>query len=568
MDTIKEFDNLNDDIFNQIKECIGKLDLTFQHSLLYDSAAKEKLLDKSKRKSEFALIKEKTLFDLFDQLVDEVNRKVKESNFQLVKNDVMYIRYKEGDFFEPHTDFLTYKTNMFKEHTMILCLDADCVGGETVFHINPYFKHKCSNTIEPGKSVVFRKDFYHEGSMIKSGHKHILVVNLLEINEKVEGCLAIKFRDETHDPLIIPISNVFAFPNKLQKHIDRTSKDKIHIYECEYEYDVMKVIYHILMRHHITMEDYSKAIFLINELNIRFENMIVDAEYMNLDSDNVESIESETDNEANSSLDDSSLDEDEKEEILSKIKNKSSHVKKIKNKEQILLFSDKDEMDFYYQTIIKPQKLNYIPFMLVFAEGQSCVDDCGIEIIKSVIMETIGEMEYLGTASKLHSMNSFREENNYSEDKGCDVMYFDEDDDCLQGDEQNLLQTHFYDFKVFMGSKYFTDTELFNYLNKKNEVTPGCNYENIMDDYDFENGEELEFITIDKKSGRFGFNEKQLEYIKEYWPSVKKKIENKLSNAEINFPQILSHSDSGSLCNETFYGEFTLVRISGLWRIE
>ena len=80
MDTIKEFDNLNNVLFNQIKEYVSSLDLTFEHSLLYDSVAKEKLLDTNKRKSEFTLIKESQLFNLFDQLIQEVNNRVQETN--------------------------------------------------------------------------------------------------------------------------------------------------------------------------------------------------------------------------------------------------------------------------------------------------------------------------------------------------------------------------------------------------------------------------------------------------------------------------------------------------------
>jgi hypothetical protein len=587
MDTIKEFDNLNQSTFNLIKEYVQSLDLHFEHSLLYDNTAKEKLLDAGKRKSEFALIKESKLFDMFDQLVQKVNTLVTDSCYQLVRNDVMYIKYKKDDFFEPHTDFLTYKTNLFQEHTMILCLDADCTGGETIFHINPHFKHKCSNTIEPGKSVIFRKDFYHEGSPIKSGHKHILVVNLLETKKESDGYLAIRFKDNTINPLIIPTSNIFAFPNGLQKYVDKSSHDKIHIYESKYSYNQMKIIYDIMMRHHLSKEQYLEGITAINDFNINFENMIIDAEYISMgkitiDDESTDVVDDLDNKLVDKSTDSSSTDEestdkdttdestDEESEKTVKVNN-FSHTNSISSGNEIILFHDKNELDFYYQTIIKPQKMDYIPFTILFAEGQSSIDDSGISDISGCLMEILGEMEYIGDVSKLEPMNSsYNNRNTYDENKGCEKYYLDCDDcdDYYDSDFGHLTKQFSYDFKIFVGAKYFTNSELHDYLNETNTVTPGCNYENIKDDYDFENGEKHKFFSIDKKSGRIGFNKKQLKYVRSYWTNVKSTIIDNLSNATVRFPQILSHDDSGSLCNESYYGEFTLVRVSGLFKIK
>lgn len=136
MDTIKEFDVLDEQVFNDIKEYVGNMNLKFENSLLYDGVEKKKLHDDTKRKSIFSNITDDGLFDRFEKLIGKVNELVEGKKYTLVRNDVMYIKYKEGDFFESHTDFLTFKTNLFQEYTFILCLDAECVGGETVFTVN------------------------------------------------------------------------------------------------------------------------------------------------------------------------------------------------------------------------------------------------------------------------------------------------------------------------------------------------------------------------------------------------------------------------------------------------
>ena len=57
------------------------------------------------------------------------------------------------------------------EYTMIICVDADCEGGNTILHLNNFFKHSSKFTTTPYHSLIFRKDIIHEGELIKNGYK-------------------------------------------------------------------------------------------------------------------------------------------------------------------------------------------------------------------------------------------------------------------------------------------------------------------------------------------------------------------------------------------------------------
>ncbi len=74
----------------------------------------------------------------------------------------------------PHEDYLSLKSNCIEEYTMIICMDANCEGGETIFHVNEWFKHVSKSSITPGHCMIFRKDLKHEGAIVKSGEKNIL----------------------------------------------------------------------------------------------------------------------------------------------------------------------------------------------------------------------------------------------------------------------------------------------------------------------------------------------------------------------------------------------------------
>ena len=60
---------------------------------------------------------------------------------------------------------------MVEEYTGIMCVNADCEGGETIFHFNKSFKHISKQSITEKNTLLFRKDIRHEGNLIKNGFK-------------------------------------------------------------------------------------------------------------------------------------------------------------------------------------------------------------------------------------------------------------------------------------------------------------------------------------------------------------------------------------------------------------
>ena len=56
----------------------------------------------------------------------------------MIPNDIDILMYTEGDYFGKHFDFVPIKTPFLTYYSLILCLDADCQGGETKL----YFEDK------------------------------------------------------------------------------------------------------------------------------------------------------------------------------------------------------------------------------------------------------------------------------------------------------------------------------------------------------------------------------------------------------------------------------------------
>jgi hypothetical protein len=329
MDSIKEYENIDPTLFADIKGYISTLNLKFEDSLLFDGNTKQKLLDKTKRQSKFCNIVDATLFSKFEKIVEILNFTNKKSKYSLVRNDITYLKYKQGDFFQPHSDYLSYTSNMIKEYTLILCLDADCVGGETIFHINPNFKHISKHTTTPGCMVLFRKDYIHEGNKLQSGYKDVLVANILETSKKNNGYLVVKCNKG--NPLIIPSEYITNLDSKLKTFYVEQNK-LISVYNTEYTYKQLNIISDILHRKHISFNKFKNNYNLIKEFGISFEEIIVD-------------------------------------EDVSKNKTKSGVCKHFTGND-IMIFNNTAITHYYLENIVKPQKLNYIPFHMVLHHFQ------------------------------------------------------------------------------------------------------------------------------------------------------------------------------------------------------
>lgn len=515
MDSIKEYEYIDPVLFADIKGYISTLDLKFEDSLLFDGNTKQKLLDKTKRQSKFCNIVDQTLFSKFEKIVETLNTD-QTSKYSLVKNDITYLKYKQGDFFQAHSDYLSYTSNMIKEYTLILCLAADCVGGETIFHINPKFKHVSKHTTTPGCMVLFRKDYMHEGNKLQYGYKDVLVANILETSKKNNGYLVVKCKKG--NPIIIPSEHINNLNSKL-KTFYAEQNQVVSVYNTEYTYNQMKIISDILHRKHISFNKFKNNYEFIKEFGISIEEIIVDGD-------------------------------------VAKKKNKSGVCKHFTGND-IMIFNNTAITHYYLENIVKPQKLNYVPFHMVLVEGDyAALGDMssGIQHVNITPITTIvGEAGYIVKCTQYHNDTS----DGFVED--------DSDDD--SDDQVSFVMGHcmsVYNWNMnIMCGHYSLDN--MNTLIKQTRPEFETNNENVKKLYVFKKFNDI--YSIDAKTGVQGFTKTQLKIMKEKWPSIEEKIIKMLPTVSLDLPQIDSFSREKYLCNENYYGNFTMVHVSGLFKM-
>lgn len=92
------------------------------------------------------------------------------------------IKYEQGNYFKKHYDESYNVGESVAEMTVIVYLNDDFEGGETIFHdLDKQIIHK------PKKNdvLIFDHDHLHEGSMITKGVKYIIRGDVLYSNKKM-----------------------------------------------------------------------------------------------------------------------------------------------------------------------------------------------------------------------------------------------------------------------------------------------------------------------------------------------------------------------------------------------
>jgi hypothetical protein len=360
----KEFDTSKSDVFTNLAHFFDKntKDLDFKPSNLYNSKTEELLVDVEERSSEYALIETPEIFNLFEAYLNEITKDDVENKYDLLKDNITFIRYNEGDFFSKHHDTININTNIYDILTLIVCIDGTCEGGRTVFHINEYFQHASSASNTRGHSVMFRKDLEHEGEKLKNGHKWIAVANIIRIPKKTENKIVVcsiksskpcKDRDaeiyvfpwykikSTRNIIKTTIIDEYNLSDDDEKLAESSSDDEITIYKfnvVNWTYQQFNIIYKILMGMHIVKNEYQYNLKMIDEYGISVEHILID----NIDH-----------------------------------KEYASKSKPIEWGNKIVLV-DTEEQQNYYNNLFKESKLGIIPFKAHFLEIYSTViDDCG-----------------------------------------------------------------------------------------------------------------------------------------------------------------------------------------------
>lgn len=331
MESIREFECLDETIFNTIVEHVNNDKQEMNESRVYFTEDETLRVDHELRSSKFKTIEDKELFDMVDNYLELINKQDKFYNFSLVKNNLTVIDYKEGDFFDKHSDFLSLTSNIITEFTMILCLDGDCEGGETALHINDNFTYKSINSKTTGSCILFRKDLTHEGCKIIKGHKKILTMNVNAFEKSNGDILVVEFNN-TEEKYIIPKSNIMSQPSILQamlnnNKIQTLKLDNLPDNKIFKSHTHFQIIYNILMKSYIDFDDFKK-----------YKDVI---EYYNIDIENI---------------------------LIGKITDSNNAIKNISFNDDIIVFDNQNIKNFMTE-IVKTKLLPYIPVRILFVEG-------------------------------------------------------------------------------------------------------------------------------------------------------------------------------------------------------
>lgn len=92
-----------------------------------------------------------------------------------INERLRFYRYDLGQSFPPHTDgYHDDGAGLRSELTLLLYLNADFEGGETVFT-------ESGSTYQPasGAALIFSHDIWHEGRPLKSGRKYVLRTDVM-----------------------------------------------------------------------------------------------------------------------------------------------------------------------------------------------------------------------------------------------------------------------------------------------------------------------------------------------------------------------------------------------------
>lgn len=114
-------------------------------------------------------------YELSNYFFDKLKATTNRADFLRANNLIMSGAYKPGDSFGIHTDTGLYydeDTNEKSRWTLLIYLNDDFVGGETIFYHTHDWSEYCRIKPEKGKALIFDIDLWHSGEKIKEGMKY------------------------------------------------------------------------------------------------------------------------------------------------------------------------------------------------------------------------------------------------------------------------------------------------------------------------------------------------------------------------------------------------------------
>jgi len=157
--------------------------LIYEPSKIYHTKSKQNIIKENIRSSKTYTIKylsSPNLFNAINKLIDLINVN-QNTLFSLIPDEIDIIRYDSNDFFKKHNDFVPFKSKYINYYSLLFCLDADSIGGETCLYLNDS-NIKLRETITPNHWVLFMNEIEHESLKIESGHKIVLKANVVHID--------------------------------------------------------------------------------------------------------------------------------------------------------------------------------------------------------------------------------------------------------------------------------------------------------------------------------------------------------------------------------------------------
>lgn len=251
----------------------------FQASQLYSASRDEKFVDESLRLSKYRAITDSALFDM----VQEIATRLKPGSM-VVRNDITQIVYGPGGFFKQHQDYLSMKSNILDERTLLICITpegTEVVGGETRIVVNPYYTHVSKATTTPGNALVFRKDLMHEGALLEKGAKVIVSANLWIPRKPITGVVEVSFED-TDKTCAIALEQIMEFPESVlaafvsftDRQLGKTSlvyKYKCNICSCE----AFDVVFKTLCQMYVQPEQVAEGLEILDFFGLSPTNTLI-----------------------------------------------------------------------------------------------------------------------------------------------------------------------------------------------------------------------------------------------------------------------------------------------------
>lgn len=445
MQFVQEFDNLCPDAFNTIKKFLTVDQRPFKNSEIYDSRKEVKLENLEERISQFRLFTDAILFEQCDRILAEINKVNEHTHFKIFRNDLTHIKYKEGEFFKPHQDYLSLTGNLVTEYTLLICIDADCKGGETVLHLNRHFKHRSSATVTPGHCLLFRKDICHEGAMVLSGKKEILSLNVWGL-DKDKGTdeivivtfpnSAISYEIPVKNILALPINNsITAFINFKKNGLNETAVIW-HYTELNVDPDDFACIYDIYMQNGLNAEQLKDSEKILDHFGIPYKYILVNSLIAEVQGPVIDSYQ----NSVTNTLSATSSTQSANENVGMKV-DYCNLIKRGANNANVVVCANKHKYRRFLEHV-KEDKLPYMPFKVIFAEGSlsyggGMSDTSPTELKMTPIFATFSEENNVLFLELLLSKNTdIYEHQSYQKDNfsmryhknGITMNYGDDDD--------------------------------------------------------------------------------------------------------------------------------------------